>query len=359
MVWCPNRCTATVRASVHLGPARRNAGRGSGLRSPLTIPSPQDTIVAMHSADLHSPMAALLRSASTTHGVVSTTAAQRLGVTDMQLRTARAKGIWLRPQRGVLVASAAPATWAQQCMIAVVASGGVVSHRAAAMLHLLDGVSEAAVAVTVSRRVQPRACPAIVHRSTPWMTADLTVVDGIPVTSIARTLVDLGAVVEDDVVEQALDDALRRGVSLRWITETLARLDRPGPSGSASLRRVLARPDRAGPIPDSTFERLLERAVTDAGLPAPERQIEVRRADGSRLASIDAGWRELQFGLEAHSSRWHDGAGRGRADARRDRQLTAAGWELVYVTWWDLEHPEEFLADLTAAYHLRVARRSA
>jgi len=52
---------------------------------------------------------------------------------------------------------------------------------------------------------------------------DMTSIDGIPTLSIARTLCELGRDVTADQLERALDDALRRGVSARWITSTLDR----------------------------------------------------------------------------------------------------------------------------------------
>ena len=61
-------------------------------------------------------------------------------------------------------------------------------------------------------------------------------------SNLARTLCDLGAVVPLHRVEGALDDALRWNVSERWILETLDRVDRPGPSWTATLRRILALP---------------------------------------------------------------------------------------------------------------------
>lgn len=298
----------------------------------------------------------LFRIAGGRHGVTTTAEAARLGVSRAQIRTGIRRGIWRSPAPGILVAVAAAGGWAQDCAIAVLIADGLASHRAGGRLHRLDGFDEAPVELTVDRDRRARTAAAIVHRTGVMDPRDRTTVDGIPVTSLARTLVDLGAVVDDDRVEQALDDALRRGVSMRWIAETLERVDRPGPSGCASLRRVLARPDRTGPIPDSKFERMVERAVVDGGLPQPDRQIEVRDVDGRVIGRIDAGWPELQLGLEAHSARWHDGARRERADGRRDRRLLAAGWELVYVTWWDIEHPDEFLAELTQAYRVRERR---
>jgi predicted transcriptional regulator of viral defense system len=320
-------------------------------------------------------LAALLRYAAKQHGVISAAEAANFEVTRAQLRSGVRRGDWLTPHAGVLIAAAAPATWMQRCMIATQRSGGLISHRAAARLHGLDGFhgSESGgrivggsggeaglVELTVPDSRSRAIGDFLVHRTCVLAPEDCTVTAGIAVTSIARTLVDLGAVVSDDKVEQALDDAIRRGYSLRWITETLNRVDRPGPSGCASLRRVLARPDRQGPIPDSMFERSMERMAVAGGMPQPERQFRVydglgfaHGGLGILVAQLDAAWPAVKLGVEAHSSRWHDGNRRGRADQRRDNRLAGLGWELLYLSWWDLQHPATFQSDLAAAYALR------
>ena len=334
-------------------------------------------------------LAALMRLAATQHGVISASEAASFEVTRAQLRSGIRRGDWLTPHPGVLIAAAAPATWMQRCMIASQRSGGLISHRAAARLHGLDGFhgSESGtrrrggggssrgssggsgggssgegglVELTVPDSRSRATGDYLVHRTCVLAPEDCTVTAGIAVTSIARTLVDLGAVVSDDRVEQALDDAIRRGYSLRWITETLNRVDRPGPSGCASLRRVLARPDRQGPIPDSMFERSMERMAVAGGMPQPERQFRVydglgfaHGGLGILVAQLDAAWPAAKLGVEAHSSRWHDGNRRGRADQRRDNRLAGLGWELLYLSWWDLQHPGTFQSDLAAAYALR------
>ena len=291
--------------------------------------------------------------AAVRHGVVAVTEATELGLTRGQLRAAINRGDWKSPMRGVLVASGAPATWHQLCAIATVAAAGVLSHRAAARLHRLDGFRDAAVELTVPLTRHWHGSGVIVHRSAHLTPSDIVTVAGIRVTSIARTLVDLGAVVDGDAVEQALDDALRRGNSLRWVVQTLDRLRRPGNTGAGVLSAVLERPDRRGPLPDSRFERLLERVCVGVGLPQPDRQIGVRDADGRLIASIDAGWPDRSLGIEGHSARWHGGAQRGRSDQARDNRLAAVGWELLYAGWADAQEPDEFTALVRAAYDLR------
>ena len=176
-------------------------------------------------------------------------------------------------------------------------------------------------------------------------------------TNVARTLCDLGAVADDDVVEQALDDALRKGFSLRWITETLDRVDRPGKSGTASLRRVLARPDREGRTPDSRFERLVERVIVGAKLPRPVRQHPVHEATGKLLGTIDVAWPDLQLGIEATSKRWHGALSQTRRDIARDAAITGLDWKLLYPEWRDSIDPATFVQVVAHEYRLRALAR--
>ena len=73
---------------------------------------------------------------------------------------------------------------------------------------------------------------AVVHQVIALPRSDLIVVEGIATTGLARTLADLGSVVERDDVERALDHFQRRGYSLRWARETAERLHRPGQRGT-------------------------------------------------------------------------------------------------------------------------------
>ncbi len=159
---------------------------------------------------------------------------------------------------------------------------------------------------------------------------------------------------DDDVVEQALDDALRKGFSLRWITETLDRVDRPGKSGTASLRRVLARPDREGRTPDSRFERLVERVIVGAKLPRPVRQHPVHEATGKLLGTIDVAWPDLQLGIEATSKRWHGALSQTRRDIARDAAITGLDWKLLYPEWRDSIDPATFVHVVAREYRVRA-----
>lgn len=286
----------------------------------------------------------LLDHAARRHGVIDPREVERLGISRQTLRTAVDNGVVRPTDRGVVVVSGAPVTWTQRVLIATTATGGVASHRCAARLHRLDGFADAPVELTMGPGGTRRA-GRLVHRTSTLDRTMLTEVASIPVTSIARTLVDLGAVVEDDRVEQALDDALRRGTNLRWVSETLDSSMRPGPTGCGALVRVLSRPDRRGPIPDSMFERLVERLLHGTGLPTPRRQHRVV-VDGTVIARVDTAWPELMIGVEADSELWHWGPRRGRLARQRHNRLVAAGWRMSYASWQDVDDPSDLLDQL-------------
>src|SRR2546421_2829702 len=96
----------------------------------------------------------------------------------------------------------------------------VVSHRAAAALFRLDGVKAGTVEVTAAPSRRIRSDLFTLHRTRRLPACDRSWIGPLPVTEVSRTLLDLGAVCDRDVVEAALETALRRGQTsipkLRW-----------------------------------------------------------------------------------------------------------------------------------------------
>jgi hypothetical protein len=294
--------------------------------------------------------------AAAQHGVVTRAQAAERGLDRARLRAVFSRGLVEQIQPNVLRLVGAPRTWHQDLMAACLTCGGTASHRSARALARLDGpLGVAPIELTVARRVVRPVAGAIVHRVEELPRCDVTVVDGIPVTNIARTLCDLGAVVSSDEVEQALDDALRRGASPRWIEQTLARLERPGPSGTGTLRRVLQLPDRQGVVAGSWRERVTARLLAHPELTPMALQHEIRTADGRHIATVDMAVLDARVGVEFHSDQWHYGPRRGRKDRRRDLAAGRVGWELHYLDRSDHATPADALAAILDIVRLRRA----
>jgi very-short-patch-repair endonuclease len=184
----------------------------------------------------------------------------------------------------------------------------------------------------------------VIHRVGPLPAVDLTTLDGIPVTSPARTLIDIAAVAPRESVEEALDDALRRGIvsvaRLRW---RLSELGNSGRRGVGTIRDLIAARGGGEPVPKSVFETRLLRHLRAAGLPIPVRQHEIR-VRGRLVARVDFAYPERRLAIEADSRRWHTGRVRWERDLARRNELTALGWRIVHVTWSELSSDPEGVA---------------
>lgn len=302
------------------------------------------------------PASKVIALAAGRHGIIDTNSAVAVS-SRSTVRTLVTNGVLTRLANGLLVLSGAPPTWLQEVSAAVTRShDGVASMRTACRLLRLDAFDQCPIIdVMVERPAGCRVPGAVVHRVADLdRTRDVTVVEGIPVTSVARTLCDLGAVATDDQVEQALDEALRLGYSLRWIADTLARLHRPGPSGTHSLQRVLALPDRAGALPGSWRERVTQRMLADRGIPPLVRQFEIKVGE-LVIARPDLAVVDAKVGIEFHSKRWHTGPRRERMDLRRHLAAERAGWELIYLNAKDHRQPEAATAKVLEVLLPRLA----
>lgn len=299
-------------------------------------------------------MGAVAELAASRHGAFTRAQAAHAHVTWGMLRTRLRRGELIEPVPGVLQVVGVGKTFKARLSVATLAGGGsVASHRAAALLHGFDGVVAAPLEVTVQRGRYPAVEGVVVHRAKALDEADVVLVDGIPTTSVARTLCDLGAVVPQDAVERALDSALRAGAAERWIRSVLERVDRPGPSGTATLARILADPRREGRLPDSWLERLVARALRASDLPALELQHRVLDpASGRLIAVLDGCFVDWRIGIEGHSRAFHGSGRRTWTDLVRDNAVKAAGYELVYVTWDLAQRPEEMI-DVVRRIHER------
>ena len=283
--------------------------------------------------------------AASQHRAFTRRQAAELNFDKGRVATAKRRG-WLdEPYPGVLVINGSEDGWRQRLMAAVLAAGGhaVASHRSAARLHHLDGFEEDdVVELSVTRDHRWRGGDDVVaHHVVAIDAADVLAVGGIPCTGLARTLADLGMVVEPLAVRRALTSARRRGASLRWIQLTADRLYRPGPSGVAVLLRQLSTIPYEGRLPDSWFEELVAICLEDPGIPPIELQCPIRDHSGRIVARTDIGIPCVRLGLEAHSRRFHFGPDAEPLDEQRDMLAAACGWDLQYLGWYATKRPSD------------------
>jgi very-short-patch-repair endonuclease len=232
-------------------------------------------------------------------------------------------------------------TSASRDLAAVFACGpqALLSHRAAGRrLGLLRGGGP--VEVTAPRGCKPK--PGIrVHRTRLIHADDRATEDGIPVTSVARTLVDLADVLSERHLTAAVNEAeVQRRFDLMAIEQTLSRV--AGRTGRHRLRRVLARYTEPPGYTTTEAERLLLRLCKHHGLPTPQR-IAVAGYE------LDFYWPDVRLAIEVDGGAFHRTRRAFHEDRRRDRGLAALGIQVARVPWLDLtDGALELVAELRA-----------
>lgn len=219
---------------------------------------------------------------------------------------------------------------AEAAAVLACGSGCRVSHTSAAELHeLLDRVDHSRPPeVSVPRRKRPRVEGVQVHRVRDLPPDEVTTKDGIPVTTPARTLLDLGESLPAREVEQALARALR--MKLVTLAEMRAMVDRhPRHRGAPPLRRLLDAEIEPAFTRSEAEEKLLD-LVRAAELPKPRLNVRLLHYE------VDFLWTEARVVAEVDGYAYHGGVRSFVVDRRRDAELTAAGYRVLRFTWADL-----------------------
>jgi hypothetical protein len=217
--------------------------------------------------------------------------------------------------------------------------GAVLSHRAAAALWGLRPAWMRFLEVSAPRAAAGR--PGIIlHRP---RSIEATTHRGIPVTTVARTLVDVADVVSPRVLRKVLEQA------------EILRLDGtpvpvPGRRGYGRLVRALAELGPSVPLTRSELEDAFRALCAGAGLPAPASNLTVRGME------IDFVWPEARVAVEIDSWRYHGTRVAFGRDRRRSARMQLAGWGLLRFTDSDVVGDPAYVAETCTAALAAVGR---
>lgn len=302
-------------------------------------------------ADDHS-IAAL---AKQQHGVVAGWQLDQLGFGEQVARKRKAVGRFHRIQQGVYAFGYPVLSRRGHLMAAVLACGpgAVLSHRSAAYLHgILDDSRNRVDVIAPNRRGR---CPQGIaaHRDGTLTCTDQVVIDGIPCTSLARTLLDIAASEPPRTLRYAVNQAEVEGVfDLTDMIELLKRSK--GRRGVARLRLAIEDHDPQEQEARRELEKKLLRLFKRAGF----RPAEVNGhlvIDGISMMP-DFIWRDARLIVEADSRRVHGTLAAFEKDRERDQRLAAAGWTVIRVTWRQVvDEPERVIRTLHSLLSCRIS----
>ena len=175
--------------------------------------------------------------------------------------------------------------------------------------------------------------------------------DGIPCTSVARTVIDLAAVVDREHLERVVDAVVRdKKLRYRDLYRVLDAHARPGRDGAGRLRVVLDARCVDDRVPLSEWSRWVRDLLIEAGLGRAALEYRVRDGAGHLLAQVDLAFPDRRLAIELDSVRWHHNRESFVKDRRRRNQLLAAGWDVLNFTWEDYAtRPAELCAVVAKA----------
>jgi Transcriptional regulator, AbiEi antitoxin len=281
----------------------------------------------------------LARLASVAHGVVRREQLFAAGLTAAEIRSRMRRGALIRVHPGVYrVGHRAPSVEARYlAAVWACGEGALLCGLAAAFLLGLVGggvAPRAEVVARSERRIQGvrvrrarRGDGLIAFR---WR--------GVPVTSPARTMVDLASVLSLNALARAFHEAgIRHDTSPDQVEAVLAR--RRTSPGAAKLRAVI---HGDVPVSLSVLERRFVRLLEAHGLPLPQTN---RPAGGRR---IDCRWPDHRLTIELDGYRYHRSRHAWELDRRREREARARGDDFRRFTYGDVEQPRAMLAELVS-----------
>jgi len=223
--------------------------------------------------------------------------------------------------------------------------GAVIAGNSAAALLGAKWVSPAPDAELIYGNRRPPA--GITVHSETLVPGEVVEVDGMPVTSPARTAFDIGRRMTSRLQAVQRLDALSNATDVKINEVEAVMVDHPGARGLLRLRRVLPLMDGGAESPQETRTRLV---LIDAGLPKPRTQIRLFDDYGDFVARIDMGYEDLRVGIEYDGPQhWADREQRDR-DIDRYTALLDLGWTIVRVSSELLRYRQgTFVARVVAA----------
>jgi very-short-patch-repair endonuclease len=275
------------------------------------------------------------------HGRTTRRQLHAVGISPRTIHRRITAGGWAALHGGVIDLGTHERSWAQDLTATLLAAGGDrghawASHQTAGRLYdLLDIDAPRRHHVIVPRAHRPTVPTAVLHRTRSLPADERSVVAGFPVTTIARTLLDLASSMAPAQLEPLLWDACRHADDL---PVDLARLLQryPHRHGRPMLSRLLSDVHPQVAAAESPLEVYGLLALRDPLLPDPVLQYRVRDRHGRIVARLDAAWPDHRAGLEFDGARYHDSPSRRARDAHRRQHVRELGWSVIVVRAHDL-----------------------
>ena len=290
--------------------------------------------------------------AQTQFGVFSLEQALQAGIDESTLRKRVARGALTRVQPTVFAFPGSAPSWQRDATSLVLSAPDLAaaSHKTAAFVWGLSSIQpERAEIVTVRHRRIHRRDPQV-HESKDLEIGDVVVIDGIPVTTAVRTVVDVGATASQRYVEHCLDTGLRLELfSLSEVRSFIKRVARSGRNGIGKIRPLVKERIGWDTTSESALEDRFRRLIADSDLPEPTPQYRVREGP-TIVCRADFAYPDRQILIELDGERYHMDRATFQRDREKQNRAHALGWVVYRFTWRQLvDTPAVVIATLATA----------
>lgn len=283
--------------------------------------------------------------AAAQHGLIRRADLTSLGVTDREIDLRISVRRIDVPHPGVYYLNSTPPPWKTAVLAAAMAAGpdALASHRCAAVLWGFDAVYGRTIEVTVPYLESPEPDGVILHRTR--RPNPPAVLDSIPVTTPERTLFDLAPILPARVLEKAGRSAVHLGLTtVEQIDLVVAEFGGRGVSGTKRMRWLVGAlaNDQSG----SVSEIDLKHIISDAPIPPPVQQLQIRLHDNSH-AYPDFSWPNRSKIVEVDGFGAHGSPEQLQNDLRRQNALMELGWQLRRFTATEVrDHPSRVRSEI-------------
>lgn len=278
-------------------------------------------------------------------GLVTVDDARRCGIPERTLRARATREGWVSRSPGVWTMPGVPRSPRHDALAAVLGTGGTLARRSAAWVW---GIRDQAppipeVVVPAVGGVRPRSDLRVL-RSRTLRPDDLVEHEGLPVTSVARTIADLSSVTPEQRLVSLIVATRQRGlVTPEQLAVQYGGMGRA--HGAARLRRALVVIGKDGV--DSALELEIRQALATLGFPAPHPQPLRLRGRRGRVFEVDVPWPSVRTGIEVDGFAYHHTHDDLVRDHSKGNEAAVVDWTLLRVGWWRWQYDRHgFLSEL-------------
>ncbi len=269
----------------------------------------------------------------------TTKQAAAIGFSSRAVRDRVRRGTLERVHPGVYGFPSSEETWHRSAIAAVLSAAepAAASHLTAAYLWGMVSRQPDAVEIVARRHERVHREPFTLHESKDLLESDIVELDGIPVTTAVRTVVDLGASAPPWLVERCLDTGLRKELFTAWQVRCfIARVARPGRTGVGTIRPLVEERLVWDTITESDLEDLFRSVISSLPFPMPDPQYKLFKPSGEFIGRFDFAYATRMALIETDSEAYHMDPVSFQRDREKQNEAHALGWTVYRFTWRQL-----------------------